>query len=416
MIWQFGKLAGNTVILGASMGLRTLSQALVFLFVARLLGSEGYGAFSATLAIASIWSNFCGLGGHIILVRNIARAPERFPQTWALTLAVLGLGIIPIFLLYLASSLWLQHHVPKQLVITLGLAELVFWPFSNAAAYAYQGLERMGGSARMMLIPVLTRLLATSVLAIGVFFEEELNRLILWGWLYAGAALMAATYSQHRVHRDLGRPKWPSWQPLRIYVLNGLPFAFLGGANKLHVDADKILLVRMLGLEAGGLYSAAYRLVDLAFLPLHALIAAAVPRLFRAGIKGTSHTLHAALPLLGPALAYALIAGVGLFLSAPLIPYFLGPSYEGAAPMIRWLAWLPLVGMPRLWLQRILGTSGSQTLGMMSVLTGATVNVILTLWWIPLWGWQGAVKATYVAEGVMIAILSILVSCRICKR
>ena len=34
---------------------------------------------------------------------------------------------------------------------------------------------------------------------------------------------------------------------------------------------------------------------------------------------------------------------------------------------------------------------------------GATANVLLNLWAIPRWGWQGAVGATYVAEFVMIA-------------
>ncbi len=45
--WRPGKLARDTVLLGAGLGLRALSQALVFLIVARLLDARGYSAFSA---------------------------------------------------------------------------------------------------------------------------------------------------------------------------------------------------------------------------------------------------------------------------------------------------------------------------------------------------------------------------------
>jgi len=67
--WRPGKLARDTVILTTGLGLRALAQGLVFVIVARVLGSQGYGAFSAALAIAGVWVHFCGLGGHVILMK-----------------------------------------------------------------------------------------------------------------------------------------------------------------------------------------------------------------------------------------------------------------------------------------------------------------------------------------------------------
>ena len=404
--WRPGKLARDTVLLGAGLGLRALSQALVFLIVARLLGTQGYGAFSAALAAASIWSNFCGLGGYAILVRDVARDPARFTRSWSLTLAALGLSILPVLLLYLVSVRWFLPQVPWALMLALGLGELVFWPLANVAVYVYQGFERMGRSARMMLAPVLARLAAATLLLLAVVREGADERLVLWGWLYAAASLAAAIYAHHRVVRDLGRPRWPGRRELIGHIRAGVPFSLLGGAGKLYLDADKFLLARLAGLETAGLYSAGYRFVDLTFLPLHALIAAAVPRLFRAGANGTAHSLRAALPLLGPALAYAAVAGLLLFLAAPLIPRLLGASYEEAVSVVRWLAWLPLVAFPRLLMQSALATSDRQTRGMMIVSLGALANIGLNVWWIQLWGWRGAIAATYAAELVMVVVIS----------
>ena len=289
--------------------------------------------------------------------------------------------------------------------MALGLGELVFWPLANVVIYAYQGFERMGRSARMMLTPVLARLAAALGLLLAVVRGDVGDRLVLWGGLYAAASLAAAAYAHYRVARDLGRPRWPGRRELIGHIRAGVPFSLLGGAGKLYLDADKFLLARLAGLETAGIYSAGYRFVDLAFLPLYALIAAAVPRLFRAGANGTAHSLRAALPLLGPALSYAAAAGLGLFLAAPLIPRLLGDSYEGAVPVVRWLAWLPLVTFPRLLMQSALVTGDRQAFGVITLSMGATVNIGVNIWWIPLWRWQGAVVATYLAEVIMIVII-----------
>ncbi|MBW1738037.1 MAG: oligosaccharide flippase family protein [Deltaproteobacteria bacterium] len=414
--WRPGKLARDTMILTTGLGLRALAQALVFLIVARVLGSQGYGAFSAALAIAGVWVHFCGLGGHVILMRDVAQDPASFPESWALTLAVLGVGTIPVLILYLASARWLLPGIPWILVASLGLGELVFWPFANAAACAYQGFERMGRSARLMLAPVLLRLVAAVLLLAAVFQRPGTDCLILWGGLYAGASLLGALYAHYRVRHDLGRPLWAGWRGLGAFVGAGLPFALIGGAHKLYVDADKFLLARLATLEVTGHYSAGYRLVDLAFLPLHGLLNAAVPRLFRAGAGGVVRTLRAVGPMFGPPVGYAAAAVGGIFVFAPLIPRLLGAEYAESALVVRWLLLLPLLSLPRLLLQRVLGVSNAQKLGMIAVMAGAMVNAGLNLWWIPLWSWRGAVVSTYAAELAMILILSGMIGSRIWKK
>ncbi len=402
--WRPGKLFRNTAILGTGMGLRTLSQAMVFLLVARLLGSKGYGAFSATLALASVWSNFSGFGGHIILLRDVARDPDRFSKSFALTLTTVGIGVLPTLSLYFFTAWWFLDQVSWSLIVPLGLGELVLWPFANVTAYAYQGFERMGRSARMTLTPAFSRLVMALVFAVLILWQPKINRLILWGWLYAVASLFAVCYTSYRVFHDLGRPTWPGWEGFISHFRAGLPFSFLGSAQKLYLDADKFLLAKMTSLNIVGVYSAGYRFVDLTLMPINSLIAAAVPRLFRAGSEGTHQTLRAVLQLLKPAVTYAIIIGIGLNVAAPLVLCLLGESFETAVSVVRWLAWLPLLTAPRLLLQSAFATGDKQETVMFVVFLGALINIVLNLWWIAHWSWKGAVAATYVAEISMIVI------------
>lgn len=192
----------------------------------------------------------------------------------------------------------------------MGLGELAFVPLANEVACAYQGFERMGRSARILLEPVLARLAAALSLWVWVFrFEPDAPRLLGWAGLYAVASLLAAGYALLRLYSDLGGPVRAGRQVLRDHLRAGVPFAFMGNAHKLYVDADKFLHAGLSTLETAGLYSAGYRFVDLAFLPLHSLLNAATPRLFRAGAGGTARALQGIVPLILPALGYCLVAG-----------------------------------------------------------------------------------------------------------
>ncbi|GAB6068650.1 hypothetical protein JCM13664_19700 [Methylothermus subterraneus] len=401
-----GKLARDTVVLSVGLGLRAVAQAGVFLIIARLLGSEGYGAFSAALALAGAWGCFVGLGGQAILIRDVARDPARFAQSFAASLAILGLSLPPIGGFYVLSAHWLLPELPWPLLAGVGLGELVFLPLVNLVACAYQGFERMGRSARIQLAPVLTRLAGAGLLVAAAFRFGGTDDLLLgWAGLYAAASGLAAWYVIAVARRDLGGPVWAGWRSLREHLRAGVPFAFLGSAHKLYVDADKFLLANLSTLETAGMYSAGYRFVDLAFLPLYSLLSAAAPRLFRAGAGGTAGALKGVTSLALPALGYCLTVAVGLTLLAPYLPWLLGRDYEDAMTVVRWLAWLPLASLPKLLLHYALATSDAQMRCMAALLGGALLNAGLNVWWIPLWGWQGAALATFVAEGAMAVLL-----------
>lgn len=397
-----GKLARDSITLGIGFGFRAGAQALVVITVAHILGSERYGAYNAVLAVAGMWVSFSGLGGHVILMRDVARDPDTFPLSWGCTLTNLVWSTFPVFLLFLATAWWiLPQNVPIAIILPIGLGELVFWPQTNAVAFAYRGYERMGRSARMMLVSVLGRFVAAIALFLAVVWGATVDTLILWAWLFMGGSLVAAAYTHYRVWIDLGKPIRPKWGEVKQYIRSGFPFSFSGSAQKLYLDADKFILARLSTLSVAGIYSAGYRFVDLAFLPLQALFAAAVPRLFRSGVFGTHQSLQAALRLTWPMLSFSVTAGLALYLAAPTIPHILGFDYKESVIVVRWLAWLPMVSLPRLFLQTVLATSDAQKLGMIALMTGAATNVALNLWWIPIWGWRGASGATYIAELVM---------------
>jgi O-antigen/teichoic acid export membrane protein len=259
----------------------------------------------------------------------------------------------------------------------------------------------------MQLAPALARLGGALTLFAIQRIHGSFDLLLLWSWLYFCCALTTAVYVLWCVKKDLGGPVFPKTRDLLKYVRNSIPFSFSGIAEKLYSDGDKFMLARLASVGTAGLYSAGYRFVDLAYIPLHALMSTASPRFFRFGQSGVADAAKFSLKIGPMPLLYGVAIGCLIFWSSPVLPLLLGSSYTEATTIARWLAWLPLVAAFRMLLHYPLATSGLQNAGMFALLIGASANIFLNFLWIPTWNWRGAVAATYAAEGLMIILMLI---------
>lgn len=391
----------------AGLGLRTLGQAGVFLIVAQVLGVEAYGAYSAVLALAMTLGGFAGLGASVIMLRETARDAEAFTASWGRTLAAWLLTTPVLFAVYLLLA-WaiLPQGTGWVAVVCVGAAEILLAPLTLAAIQAYQGHERIGRAARIVLAPILPRLAAAALLPLVLLMAPS-ARLPVWTALYLLAAALASVYTLRLLHRDFGLGMALHWRGLASVLHAGWPFAVGGVAQKVYVDIDKLMLARLTTLEITGAYSAAYRMVDLANVPLMSFFAAAAPRFFRAGSEGTQSAARYAWQVLPLPMLYALAVSVSLYLLAGLLPWVLGAGFAPAVEVLRWLAWLPLIGLPRSLLQFVVIGAERQRMLVCVLLAGAALNIILNLWWILRWNWRGAVLATYAAELVMAWMLAV---------
>jgi len=409
-IYQTSYLAKNTIVLSTGTGLRTLCQTFVFLILVRVLGAKDYGAYAAVLAIACSLGSLGGFGTQIVLVRDVSRNQETFNKAWGLVLASIILGTPFLLGTYLFFS-WvlLPQEISWTVIILIGLAELVLAPLSAASAYAYQGHERMGRTSRLMLLPVIPRLLSALLLIVFAMLLPADMYLTAWSTLYATSALFAAVYALRLVHRDLGLPIRLNFTELIWYMRQGIAFAIGGVAQKLYVDIDKTMLASLTNLEITGSYSAGYRVVDMVTIPLRSMLTSTIPQFFRAGKQGTDSTIDYAVKLLPWPLIYAFVSGVVLFFSAKTLTFILGTGYEQAVQVLQYLAWLPLLSIPRLFIQTALSTGGLQGTVVAALALGSLSNIFLNLWLIPQSGWLGAIAATYAAEILIVTFMIVII-------
>jgi O-antigen/teichoic acid export membrane protein len=196
---------------------------------------------------------------------------------------------------------------------------------------------------------------------------------------------------------------WPVFS-LPLFVRRareGFVFAVSGSTTAVYNDIDKVVLSHDGMNRANGIYSMAYRAINIGTMPVMSVVSAAFPRFFREGVKGIAATVPLARQLLKRTAVIGLAVTVGLFLCAPLIPHLLGRSYLESVSALRWLCLIPFFRCFHLSAGDAIAGAGHQKYRLVSQATAAVGNLLLNLYLIPRYSWLGAAWASLATDGAL---------------
>ncbi|MFQ3612127.1 MAG: lipopolysaccharide biosynthesis protein [Cyanobacteriota bacterium] len=405
-------------------GLRLGLSGAYFILLARLLGPESFGVFSAILACSNLAAPFGYFGQSELLIQRLshrvvavvppgstAAAPQTpnpkavavGPSLW---LACLGCGVITL-LLWPLLSVWLAV-TPALVVGLLLFADLVFIGVQEVQKGQLIGRERMGGVALIDTGMALGRVSAVLV-AVALGWGSLAQWSVVYGVMVLAVLLLTAWGTGCWAQETANLPGALSWRELRERLTAGWDFAVGLAAVKTFTDLDKLLLPRLASAAAAGLYSAAYRLINFSQTPMIALLTSHFAEICRQGQKGLRHAWRYAWQLFPWVLGYGSLATLGLALGSYGIPWVLGSAYQETALILRWLSPVVLLEGIHLLLSHMLTGAGLQKPRSRLQLLALGLNGLLNGVWIPIWGWRGAALATLLSEVALLLALLLLI-------
>lgn len=399
-----GTLARNTAALAVGFFARTPILLVYFVLATRTLGAADYGVLAAISAVCAITGPLAAFGSTHLLIRHASQDPST-ARAWlgsGLTVSALGSLAVGAFVIAIAPVL-LPRETPFAALALLLAGELVLARIVEMCSAIFVASERMHLKTLIQIGLPVARLGAVLILLAGPW------SITLTSWALAGVVATGvwSVLALVLAIRAVGRPGW-SMAPYVREWRQGLLFAAGLGVDNVHAEADKIVLARISGPEAAGVYAAAYRVLEVAYTPVRALLGAAFPRMFRHGADGTAALAPLLRRLLRYGLGYALLAVPAVVLLAPVVPLLLGDEFADVAPVLASLAVLiPLRTVRALPADTLTG-AGYQGRRTVAQLVVAVVNVVLLLALVPPWGIWGAVFATLVAEAVLAAVLWVM--------
>jgi O-antigen/teichoic acid export membrane protein len=250
------------------------------------------------------------------------------------------------------------------------------------------------------------------VVALGSLARFMGLGLVVWGGgsIVAAASVWSVVSALTLVVLAIlgSRNGWtPRWSKFNFSDICGilraaLPLAVMGSLQMLYYRVDVVMLKSLAGNAPVALYHNAYRLLE-AFLMLANMAAlSALPALSSRRSDRTAFGTLAEKLLRVLIVGGLLTASVGAAASHALMPFLFGAPYAQGGPV---LALLFASAAPffinaltvDVWTVRNPKRLAVWYMGLL------VLNVLLNVWWIPLWGPSGAAAATLVCEGVGVA-------------
>jgi O-antigen/teichoic acid export membrane protein len=392
------------MVLGRGLGL--IIQALYFIEIARSLGVSNYGAFVGVVALVGIVWPFASVGGSNLLIKNVSRDKSLFTVYWGRALTTTGLfGSLLILIVLLLSSFVLPPQIPLLLVILVAASDILALNIVTIASQAFQAFERLDWTAGLGVLMISSRL-AGAIILIAIHGHPSA---LQWGYSYFCSTAAVAVAASLVVCKRLG---WPvlNWRRSAAEMREGFWFSTSQSAQTIYNDIDKTMLARLSTLDATGIYGAAYRLIDVSFVPVSALLYSAYPNFFRAGADGISSSLRYAKPLLLRAGGYSVVVCAAILLCAGRVPYVLGPDYARIVEALRWLSVLPILKAKHYFLADTLTGAGYQSVRTCIQAGVGGFNVLINLWLIPAYSWRGAAWASIASDALLLCGIALAVA------
>ena len=376
-----------------------LFQGLQFLLIARALGPTEFGKMAGVLALTSVLLPFSGVGFANIIVMRLARQEADAPALYGNALFVATVsGALLISLAAVLGPVFFNNAALLPLILVFGISEILFTKYIDISSHVFMGLSQYAYSGRFMAMLGLCRFL----LATLFFVLVPTASASAWAWLHLCAGFLAFCVIFYITTRHIGRPRVSVIGAFRE-LKHGVFFSIGLSAKSVYTDIDKAVLARYAAHDISGAYTAAFRLIYMAFTPVMSVILAAQAKFFAkgGGHNGLRATTRYAARLASYGGLYCCVFAVAVHLLAPLVQWALGDAYKLSVEIITYMAFLPLVLMVQALLSEALTGANHQKLRSLAQVLAAALCLVLNVLLVPKMGWKGAIVASYAAQIVL---------------
>jgi len=386
-------LARNTAFLLVATLFTNLAAFVWNVYLARYLGTAGFGILSTALALTGIFSILADLGIGTYITREIARNPGGAGE---LVAAGLGNRIILsciVFVLILLFPLIGLYSGTAAAVIVFIAGYMLLTSFSSFFNSIFQGFQRME-------YQTVWNILNSLFILVGVLAVVWLGGSVVQvAVAYLIAAALSLVYSAATFTR---RFFTPGLSFSRDMIREAIPFGITSVFSLIYFWIDSVMLSLMKGDVSVGLYNAPYRLLTVIASLYGVYLTAVFPVMSRFHVESEDSLRFTYMR----SLKYLIIIAVPLIftvftLAGPLIELIFSAKYLESVPALRVLiiatAFMFINGVS----SSLLGSANRQITVTRITGVAALFNVTLNLALIPRFDFMGASVATVITEALM---------------
>jgi O-antigen/teichoic acid export membrane protein len=395
---------GNFGWLLADRGLRLGVGLVVGVWIARYLGPQRFGLFSFAAAFAALFSAIATLGLDSIVIRELAKHPERkdILMGSAFVLKLLGstfavlLAVLAIFIMRHGESLtiWLVSLAAAGFLFQ-SLSVIDFY-FQSKVRSKYTVLAAGAAFILITLVKIALLLMSAS--------------LIYFAW--AGLAELALSGSFLIMAYRLDRNQIRSWHYDRGVASHLLkdswPLIFASFAILIQARIDQVMLGNMIGNEEVGQYSAAMRLLEVVSVVPVIIVSTLSPHVARAKLISEALYRRRLLEVYrAMTITFLLVAIPTLFFGGQIVQFVFGSEYKRAGILLSLFSirlFFANFGVAK---TLFITNESLFRYSLMTAIVGVAINIAGNYILIPLYRSEGAIIASIISFSVTTFVIDI---------
>ena len=375
---------------------RVLSALSIFI-LARQLGVDRFGQYTAALALTKLTSILFSLGLDSWLLREGRRRGERFATAVGTSLAIkVVLGLLWLALIAAASPFLNQASFPTILVILAGISTLMEEVTATGWSAFKSALRNKVTVWLIVSAPALFLLLTLLLVLRGVDEAAYYFGARILSFAVAGALALFLVWRSFGIQ--------VRWERAPSILRETGSFGLSHGFALVYERADITIIAYVLGQRAAGLYAPAVSLMTTLFLIPQAIYEVMLPMVSAIHARDPADVRRPAFRLFLLSAGLGVLLGLGMAIGAhPLVWLIFGSEYAASGPILVVLSNVLVFKAVSFALAAVLAAVGWQGRRVIVQAGAALFNIVVTLFVVGRYGIDGVAHVYVFTEFLLMA-------------
>ena len=368
--------------------------------MARYLGVNNYGILGFAVSITGILGVIDDLGINFYVIRQISTDNKTAPKYLGNSLLLKIIFAAIKFILTFIILILLKTEEFTIFITILFSLEMTIKAYINSLNGAFQAFE----NTKFQGIGI-TLMNTTTLLFILISIYADLGLLGV-SISYIIANLITFIYSYYVLNKYITKPKFKfDWNFCKKITLYSLPFAISGMLYIIYYSIDMVMISKLVGDYANGIYNATYKLIavlNLFYSVYTAVIFPVMSKFYKNDKKLLVTSFEKSVKYL--MLVMIPLAIGTMFYSLNIIQLIYGNQYDAAASVLSILIWTVCLLFFSGAANTLLNASHKETTVTKIYAIAAVFNIALNFVMIPYFSYNGAAITTVLSDVLIVAL------------
>ena len=367
------------------------------ILIARYLSVSDYGIMNFAISFTGIIAITMDFGISTHIVRHIATDFDSAPKYLGNAIPLKSIFSFLTFLLALIILIIMKCDEITIQITLLFTLERIFTSMISLFNGSLQAIEE--GKYQAIGNTVLNTILLIFIL-LSIFYNFGLYGITL---AYVAANFIVVIIQYATVKKIISKPKFElNFEFCKKITLYSIPFALTSFFGMVLYSADMVMLTNIVGSYENGIYSAAYKLISVLTLFFGVYTAVIFPVMSRF-YKNEKNLLVISFE---KSIKYIMLIIVPvtfatMIYSTDIVVLFFGQKYSPTSSVLSILMWTVSLGFVNGVCQNLLNASHREKYVTLIFLVATVTNIILNLFIIPKYSYNGAAITTVFCEIIL---------------